>query len=82
MAAGVAYRWAVALARRWPLALADHWAGSACNVPNTAFVTVCPVFVGNEVVTAVGMKSTAPWDIMQCSPLKVNWRFEGTYHLH
>jgi hypothetical protein len=28
--------------------------------------------VGFEVLTAVVMKSTVFWDIMQCSPLKVN----------
>jgi hypothetical protein len=26
--------------------------------------------------------STIFWDIMLCSPLSVNWRFEGTYRLH
>jgi hypothetical protein len=46
--------------------------GSSCNVQNTAFVTICPVFVGNEALTAVVVKSTVLWDIMQCSPLKVN----------
>jgi hypothetical protein len=30
----------------------------------------------------VVMKSTIFWDIMPCSPLKVNRRFGGIYHLH
>jgi hypothetical protein len=38
--------------------------------------------VGFEVLTAVVMKSTAFWDITQCSLLKVNRRFGGTYCLH
>jgi hypothetical protein len=28
------------------------------------------------------MKSTILWDITPCSPLIVNRRFRGTYHLH
>jgi hypothetical protein len=32
-----------------------------------------------EVFTAVAVRSTLFWDITLCSPLKVNWRFEGTY---
>jgi hypothetical protein len=28
------------------------------------------------------MKSTIFWNTTPCSPLKVNWRFGGTYHLH
>jgi hypothetical protein len=28
------------------------------------------------------VKSTIFWDITSCSPLKVNWRFGGTYRLH
>jgi hypothetical protein len=35
-----------------------------------------------EVLTAVVMKSIIFWDIMSCSPLKVNLRFGGTCHLH
>jgi hypothetical protein len=38
--------------------------------------------VGFEVLTAVIMKSTIFWDIPPCSPLKVNRRFGGAYHLH
>jgi hypothetical protein len=38
--------------------------------------------VGVEVFTAVVMKCTIFWDIMPCSPLKVNRRFGGTYRLH
>jgi hypothetical protein len=33
-------------------------------------------YVGFEVLTAVGMKSTIFWDITPCSPLSVNWRFK------
>jgi hypothetical protein len=39
-------------------------------------------FVGFEVLTAVVMKSYIFWDIMLCSPLKVNRRYGGTCHLH
>jgi hypothetical protein len=39
-------------------------------------------YVGLEVLTAVVLKSTIFWDVMSCSPLRVNWRFGGTYHLH
>jgi hypothetical protein len=39
------------------------------------------ISVGFE-VTAVVMKSTIFWDIMPCSPLSVNRRFGGTYHLY
>jgi hypothetical protein len=42
----------------------------------------CIFFVGFEVLTAVVMKSIIFWDITQCSPLKVNRRFGGTYRLH
>jgi hypothetical protein len=28
------------------------------------------------------LKSLILWDVMPCSPLKANRRFEGTYHLH
>jgi hypothetical protein len=38
--------------------------------------------VGFEVLTTVVMKRTVFWDIISCSPLKVNRRFGGTYHLH
>jgi hypothetical protein len=38
--------------------------------------------IGFEVLTTVVMKSTIFWDITPCSPLKVNRRFGGTYHLH
>jgi hypothetical protein len=38
--------------------------------------------VGIEVLTAVVMKSAVFWDITPCSPLKVDQRFGGTYHLH
>jgi hypothetical protein len=38
--------------------------------------------VGFEVLIAVIMKNTVLWDITPCSPLKVNWRFGGTCHLH
>jgi hypothetical protein len=40
------------------------------------------VVVGFGVLTAVVMKSTIFWDIMSCSPLKVNRRFGGTYRLN
>jgi hypothetical protein len=52
------------------------------------FVVVCylhgrtPNYAGFEVLTAVVMKSSIFWDIMQCSSLKVNWRFGRTYRLH
>jgi hypothetical protein len=35
-----------------------------------------------EVLTAVVMKITVFWDITPCSPLKVNRRFGGTFHLN
>jgi hypothetical protein len=35
-----------------------------------------------EVLTAVFMKSSIFWDLMSCSPLKVNRRFRGTCCLH
>jgi hypothetical protein len=38
--------------------------------------------VGIEVLTAVVVKSSIFWDIMLCSPLKLNRRFGGTCHLH
>jgi hypothetical protein len=34
--------------------------------------------VGFEVLTAVVMKNSTFWDIMPCSPLKVNWCFGAT----
>jgi hypothetical protein len=39
-------------------------------------------YLGFEVFTQVVMKNTVFWDIMPCSPLKVNRRFRGTYRLH
>jgi hypothetical protein len=38
--------------------------------------------VGFEVLTAVVMKCTVFWDTTPCSPLKINRRFGGIYHLH
>jgi hypothetical protein len=38
--------------------------------------------VGSEVLTVVVMKSFVFWDIMQCSPLKVNRGFGGICRLH
>jgi hypothetical protein len=35
------------------------------------------IFVGCEVLTALIMKSSVFWDIMPCTPLKVNWLFGG-----
>jgi hypothetical protein len=35
-----------------------------------------------DVLTTVVMKSSIFWDIMSCSPLKVNRRFGGTCRLH
>jgi hypothetical protein len=35
-----------------------------------------------ELRTLWGMKSNIFWDITPCSPLNVNRRFGGTYHLH
>jgi hypothetical protein len=40
------------------------------------------MYVGFEVLAAVVMKSTIFWHITSCSPLSVNRRFGGTYHLH
>jgi hypothetical protein len=37
--------------------------------------------VGFEVLTAVAMKTVIFWNITECSPLKVNRRFGGTYCL-
>jgi hypothetical protein len=39
-------------------------------------------FLGVEVLTAVVLKSTVVWDVTQCSLLKINSGFEGTYRLH
>jgi hypothetical protein len=39
-------------------------------------------FIAFEVLTAVFMKSSIFWDITPCSPLEVNRRFEGTYHIY
>jgi hypothetical protein len=39
-------------------------------------------FVRSEALTAVVMKSIIFWDITPCSPVRVNWRFGGTYRLH
>jgi hypothetical protein len=33
-------------------------------------------------VTTNLLKSSISWDVKQCSPLKVNWHFTGTCHLH
>jgi hypothetical protein len=38
--------------------------------------------VGTEVLTVVVVKSTIFWVITPYTPLKVNRRFGGTYHLH
>jgi hypothetical protein len=32
--------------------------------------------------TKLEMKRTIFWDIMPCSPLKINQRLEGTYRIH
>jgi hypothetical protein len=39
-------------------------------------------YFGLEVLTAVVMKSKIFWYVMQCSSLKDNWSFGGTYRLH
>jgi hypothetical protein len=39
------------------------------------------LYTGFEVSTSVVMKSVSFWDITPCSPLSVNRRFGGTYHL-
>jgi hypothetical protein len=39
-------------------------------------------YVGFEVLTAVVMKSSVFWDLMPCSPLKVNQSFSGTCRHH
>jgi hypothetical protein len=41
---------------------------------------ICSHYVGGNTVSR--MKSTPFWDIMPCSPLKVNRSFGGTHHLH
>jgi hypothetical protein len=35
------------------------------------------LYVGSEVLTSVGIESSISWDIISCSPLKVNGRFGG-----
>jgi hypothetical protein len=35
-----------------------------------------------EVLTAVVIRNTVPWNITPCSPVKVNRRFGGTYRVH
>jgi hypothetical protein len=49
---------------------------------HSCYVKNFNIYVGSEVLTALVMKSTIFWDIMPCSPLSVNRRFEGTYRLH
>jgi hypothetical protein len=39
------------------------------------------IYVGFQVVTAMVMKSFIFRDMTPCSPLKLNWRFDGTCHL-
>jgi hypothetical protein len=48
----------------------------------TGFFELVSYCEGFEVLTAVIMKSTIFWDIKPCSPLSVNRKFGGTYHLH
>jgi hypothetical protein len=62
---------------------------TVCQIYSKYQPNKCPmacnemVFNGSEVLTAVVMKSTIFWDIMLCSPLRVNQRFGGgTYRLH
>jgi hypothetical protein len=38
-------------------------------------------YVGPEVLTAVAMKTSVPWDITPYNPLKVSQRFAGTYRI-
>jgi hypothetical protein len=38
--------------------------------------------LGFEVFTAMVMKSSLFWEMMSCSPMKVNWCFGGTCHFH
>jgi hypothetical protein len=52
----------------------DHYDQLYCH---TRVYFGTQIDVGFEVVTAVVMKSTVFWDIMACSPLKVNRRFGG-----
>jgi hypothetical protein len=55
---------------------------AACSVLAFSSSPFFPQVVGFEVRTAEVMKSSVFWDITPRSPLKVNWRFGGTYRLH
>jgi hypothetical protein len=49
------------------------------NKMSEYYLWICNLKVaGFEVITAVVKKSSTFWDITPYSPLKVNWRFEGT----
>jgi hypothetical protein len=39
-------------------------------------------YVEFKALAAMIMKGSVCWDITRCSPLKVNRRFGGVYHLH
>jgi hypothetical protein len=40
------------------------------------------MYVGSEVLTLVVMKNYVCWDLLPCSPVKCNWWFGRTCHLH
>jgi hypothetical protein len=48
------------------------------NLRIILYVFMFTQVVGFEVLTVVVMKSNIFWDIMLCSPLKVNQHFGGT----
>jgi hypothetical protein len=45
-------------------------------------VRSCLVDVAVEILTAVDMKNSVFWDVLPCSPVKVNQCFGGIYCLH
>jgi hypothetical protein len=45
----------------------------------TSMLRIVDSYVGGEILTAVVMMNTVFWDITACIPLKVKWRFGGTY---
>jgi hypothetical protein len=53
-----------------------------CSEPSLPPYLLRSNFVEYEVLKHVVMKSTIFWDITLCTPLEVNRRFGGTYHLY
>jgi hypothetical protein len=58
-----------------------NWSYVWCEVCNLIWSWTSSVYVGFEVLTAVVMKNSTLWDIMERSSLKVNRCFGGTCRL-